>query len=737
MGLYHLKRSFLLPALSKDQRAILHFEAVTYHGRVFVNGTELGTMGPYTPHEFDATPHVKPGSNSMDVGIADLTPDPAGGGRDEIELGVNPIWECYGGIIRDVYLEIRPAAFIDNMYLTYDFAPEYAKAMCRVTLFLSSSTAGQGKVGISLESEAEVAARAERDINFQAGNGEVELSFELNSPALWSPERPSLYRLRATLESPLGTDEFSCSTGFRELKVRGRLFYLNGARLQLHGLSWLGFWKDQGFTLSRQQIEQDMHAIKGMGANFVRLHMFPQDRHAVQTADRLGLLVWEEPGYEQVDFTKMRRLMVDLGLDLQRTIRRDWNSPSVCAWILGNESHVTVEYLRQGKALCNKLDPGRLVSFAHIFAKAVGYSAYNNPAGGDAKAFFDQGGLDFYSWHAYAYDANDFNRGSEGFGSGKPLVFDESGGKAIGQSPIIMQAETDRLLDLMEKDELAGEAFCCWNDWPQFSRIDTEMVNGICTPGLVTEAREFREEVYGEVARLFQGRRHEEPPAHLRPEVVPLRFQPWSSRNRFQPTELQALAEADQAKKAWTQLESLFPKFWDQSLLARGQWKRTGEKFLLWQGGEVEIRGAVFRVPVVGGYARPLIITRDAPEVDCARLHFLGQVTFPTGFPVTGKAGDRVASYGIRYAGGRVQEIPLRNGFEVAVANMVDEATRINPDTTVAQRALVFMKDMVREHYQVLLFSLPVQGGKMESIVWKLNGDQLPLALFAIVAERA
>jgi hypothetical protein len=56
LGSYHLKRSFLLPALSKDQRAILHFEAVTYHGRVFVNGTEIGTMGPYTPHEFDASP---------------------------------------------------------------------------------------------------------------------------------------------------------------------------------------------------------------------------------------------------------------------------------------------------------------------------------------------------------------------------------------------------------------------------------------------------------------------------------------------------------------------------------------------------------------------------------------------------------------------------------------------------------------------------------------------------------
>jgi hypothetical protein len=424
--------------------------------------------------------------------------------------------------------------------------------------------------------------------------------------------------------------------------------------------------------------------------------------------------------------------MMELGLGiLERTIRRDWNSPSVHAWILGNESNLTVEYLKEAKALCNRLDAGRFVSFAHInYAKAE-----------DAKAFFDQAGLDFYSAHPYTYNADDFDRVLSAFGPDKPMVFDEWGGRAIVQSPIIIQVETDRLLDLMEKDELAGEVFFDWNDWPEFSRIDTEMVDGVCSAGVVTEAREFREEVYGEVARLFQGRRHEEPLAHIRPDIVPLRFQPWSSKNGFQTIELQALAEADQAKKAWTQLESLFPEFWDETWLTHGQWKRTGEKFLLWEGAEVEISGVAFSVPVVGGYARPLIITTEAPEVtipvglDCARLHFLGQVTLPTGFPVTGKAGDTVASYTVRYAGGRVQEAPLRNGFEIAVANMVDGATRTNPDTSVAQRALVFIKDIAREHYQVLLFSLPVHEGKIESIVWKLGSNQFPLALFAITAE--
>ena len=73
-GFYHLKRNFLLPRLSPNTRVLLHFEAITYYGRVFVNGKELGTMGPYVPYEFDMTSSAKEGSNSLDVAIADLSP---------------------------------------------------------------------------------------------------------------------------------------------------------------------------------------------------------------------------------------------------------------------------------------------------------------------------------------------------------------------------------------------------------------------------------------------------------------------------------------------------------------------------------------------------------------------------------------------------------------------------------------------------------------------------------------
>src|SRR5438093_909937 len=143
-GYYHLRREFLLPELSVDERAILHFDAITYFGRTFVNGAELGTMGPYVPCEFDFTRQAKKGSNTVEVAIVDLTPEPSGAGKDELALGVNPGWEAYGGIIRDVYAEVRPAAFIDNVRFGYKLNADYTKAICRAQVMVSSSTDTSG-----------------------------------------------------------------------------------------------------------------------------------------------------------------------------------------------------------------------------------------------------------------------------------------------------------------------------------------------------------------------------------------------------------------------------------------------------------------------------------------------------------------------------------------------------------------------------------------------------------------
>ena len=159
---------------------------------------------------------------------------------------------------------------------------------------------------------------------------------------LWAPETPDLYDLSAKLQTTTGSDEFACRTGFRDFRAVGSTFQLNGKKVIMNGVCRHDMWKDQGFTLTRAQMRSDMEAIKGMGANYVRLVHYPHDRYVVELADELGLLVSEEPGYWQVDFQKASPAMVKLGLDiLETTIRRDWNSPSIVQWLLANECRVT------------------------------------------------------------------------------------------------------------------------------------------------------------------------------------------------------------------------------------------------------------------------------------------------------------------------------------------------------------------------------------------------------------
>src|SRR5271157_563420 len=347
-GYYQLRREFLLPELSAHQRAMLHFDAITYFGRVAVNGAELGTMGPYVPYEFDFTHQVRKGSNAVEVAISDLIPDPSGAGKDELALGVNPGWEAYGGIIRDVYAEVRPATFIDNVRFGYKLSPDYTKATCQVEVMLSSETETAAQVEVVLLRAGQEVARQEKMGSVSSGSSAVELGFDLPAPVLWSPDEPNLYELRASLRSDHGMDRWSCRTGIREVVTRGPDFLLNGRRLVLKGVCRHDMWKEQGFTLTRQQMEQDMRMIKALGANFVRQVHYPHHRFVVELADELGLLVSEEPGYWNMDFSTMPHTMIELGYRImERTIRRDWNTPSVFAWLLSNECTLTVDSLRR------------------------------------------------------------------------------------------------------------------------------------------------------------------------------------------------------------------------------------------------------------------------------------------------------------------------------------------------------------------------------------------------------
>ncbi|HLV86205.1 MAG TPA: glycoside hydrolase family 2 TIM barrel-domain containing protein [Candidatus Sulfotelmatobacter sp.] len=729
-GMYTLRRDFVLPRLEK-QRAMVRFDAITYYGRVSVNGKELGTTLPYVPQEFDCTAQAKEGRNTVEVLIVDAGTGPNGLGKTEVAYGTTGGWETYGGIIRDASVEIRPTSFVDNVRFGYRLSDGYGKAACTAQVFVSSSEGGSGECELVLMLGESEVARGKAPVQMTAGaTTTVEVTFDVNDVVMWSPSEPNLYELHATLKGPGGEDRWSCRTGFRDVKIQGHEFFLNGERLVLMGTCRHDMWEEQGFTLSPAQQDKDMRMIKAQGGNFIRLVHYPHDRRIVDLAQELGILITEEPGWWQVDFSKLDRASLDLGMRiLETTIRRDWNSPAVFGWLLGNESEFTVEYLKEAKALCNRLDPiFRPVSVAHI--------------NGDiphAKKMFDDSGLDFYDWHAYEFSEDKFYTFPEQFGPAKPLTFTEWGWEDAGHGDLFHERDFDSLLLQTERGKVAGHSFWSWNDMRQYSRRDWATDDGVLRSGAVKEDRSLREPIYSRLATLFAGRREIRPyTAPDLPQVLPLAWSPFAPGTSRDVVDLQPVA--DSQTKAWTAMEAALKDYWPKTRMGQEQWERTGSHFRLWQSPELEIGGVSFHAPVVDGCVRPIVLTSDAPEVTipigrrCSKLHFLGQVTLPEGYPLHGRAGDAVATYSIVGEKG-TQDIPIRNGIEVAQANRIYEATRIDPIAKDAQPALLYKKDIVREQYQFLLWSMPVKPGRVQSLRCKLNAGQPGLAILAITTE--
>ena len=732
-GEYTLRRNLLLPRLKPDQRAFLRFNAVNYYSRVSLNGKQLGTTIPYVPQEFDCTEQAKEGSNVVELLMVDAGAN--GEGKQHVLYGTPGGWESYGGIIREAYVEIRPATFIENVKLGYRFNGGYDKASCMAQVWVSSVEAGEAECEVALFWGPSEIARAKTPVQLSAKSTSMaELQFEIHDIALWSPDEPNLYELRAKLKSPAGEDGWTSRTGFREIKIQGRNFLLNGERLVLNGTCRHDMWEDQGFTLTPQQQEKDMRMIKAQGCNFVRLVHYPHDRRIVDLADELGLLVSEEPGIWQVDFSKMDSSFVDLALQvLETTVRRDWNSPAVMAWLLGNESEFTASYLIAGKQLCNKLDPiFRPVSVAHI-----------NGSVKHAKDLFDQTALDFYDWHAYEFSDDKFEKLPQEFGPSKPLTFTEWGWEEGGHGDWFYEHNFDGLLEQTEAGNVAGHVFWSWNDMRQYTREDWATQNGILLSGVVTEDREIRQPIYSRLAGLFAGRReisgYKAPGS---PRVLALRYLPFSPGSTFAVIDLQPLAESTSARQSWTALESRVKEFWTTVDMAENQWTRTGSQFRLWETPVINIAGVDFRSPVIDSSVRPLVLTPEVPEIAipidqaCSKLHILGQITLPSGYPLQGKSGETVAIYSLVGADGRSQELPVRNGFEVARGNRIHAATRVNPVAVEAQPAVEFAKDVVREQYHFLLWSVAIKPRRIRSLKCKLSGGESCIAILAITTEQ-
>ncbi len=348
-GTIWYKKSFDYKKSDASNRVFLYFGAINYKAEVYLNGNKLGThIGGFTPFQYEITEHVKPSENHLIVKVD----------NKRIKEGVptlNTDWWNYGGITRDVKIIETPEALVKN----YVIQLSKEKKNTIVAKFSVSNPSGDDqKLRLHIPGLAINAEISSEKLN------EFEWSGYRDHIQYWSPENPKRYHV----EIQYGEDKMIDSIGFRSIETNGSKILLNGESIFLKGIS---IHEESPIRGGRAYSIEDAKILlghaKSLGCNFVRLAHYPHNEHMIRTADRLGLLVWEEiPVYWTIDWDNPNTYQ-NAEDQIASIISRDINRASAIIWSMANEtpnSKSRNKFLNKLAAFTKQKDPTRLLSAA-------------------------------------------------------------------------------------------------------------------------------------------------------------------------------------------------------------------------------------------------------------------------------------------------------------------------------------------------------------------------------------
>jgi len=387
-GLAWYQKAFTVPAEAKDAHLRLRFEAVFYLARVWLNGQYLAQHeGGYTPFEFDVSALAKPGEeNTISVQVDNLRT------ANRIPANLTPPWSYdwynYGGITRDVSLEITSRAYIARQqiistpHLIGKDEADSATVTATITVNNTSSNTLNGTLVANLledaSGQAVLDAPVSSSVTVSAGESkDVQEIATFASPKLWHFDHPNLYRWSASLITGDGqilhTDEVTI--GIRSVELKNGYFYLNGEPVRLAGVTRHEDYPGQGSAETVTAMAADYNDLKLLNEVLTRPVHYPQNEFILDYADRHGiLLIPEVPAYQlspqQMNSEQMRTLVEQ---QLSEMITTDFNHPSIWAWSVANEiesnTPARLDFVKQMIAHVKLLDLTRPVGFAsnHLY----------------------------------------------------------------------------------------------------------------------------------------------------------------------------------------------------------------------------------------------------------------------------------------------------------------------------------------------------------------------------------
>lgn len=342
------RKIFTAPGDWQGKKLILRFDGAAHEATVFCNGERVGYHAcGYTAFCVDITDLVQlGGENVIDVRLDT---------RESLNIppfGFVIDYLCYGGLYREVTLEVKE--------------PEYIKEV------LIENT-GLREIRVRIASECGSLVTDIVDNSGAVISSAVGKAFELNVPEaeLWSVDSPALYTARVrAMRGGECVDEKRLRFGFRTVKFKSDGFYLNGERLKIRGLNRHQSYAYVGYAMPRSVQELDAEILKNeLGVNAVRTSHYPQSQHFISRCDELGLLVFTEiPGWQHIGDEDWKRQAVK---NTDEMVRQYMHHPSIMLWgVRINESQDCDELYRRTNAVAHTLDSGRQTSGVRYIEKS-------------------------------------------------------------------------------------------------------------------------------------------------------------------------------------------------------------------------------------------------------------------------------------------------------------------------------------------------------------------------------
>jgi beta-galactosidase len=342
-GIGWYRKTFTVPAASKNQLVYVDFDGVYQKSDVWINGHHLGFRpNGYISFRYELTPYLNFGGKNVIAVKVDNSVQP------------NSRWYSGSGIYRNVWLITTNKVAIDH-WGTYITTPKVSEASAQVNLKIHIKGERDQKALVlkTIIYDPSGKAVAKFSSDFQLKNHDtanISQNFNVSTPKLWSVDHPYLYKAVSKLyyisliaNEPLGyLDEYTTTLGIRYFNFDAdKGFSLNGKPMKILGVCDHHDLGSLGAAINTRALERQLQILKAMGCNGIRTSHNPPAPELLDLCDKLGFIVMDEA----FDTWEWKKAQYDYHLffkewykrDLEDQILRDRNHPSVMIWSIGNE----------------------------------------------------------------------------------------------------------------------------------------------------------------------------------------------------------------------------------------------------------------------------------------------------------------------------------------------------------------------------------------------------------------